>query len=252
MTPAGHQRQLRALSPPRDPRPRSQGAASSAVRSDYSAIAAAEPDLILVVYSGITDQEYALLSDIAPTVAYPDEAWATPWRDTISIVGQALGKEDEAVDLLQAIADQVSAQAAAHPDLAGKSVALVWDSAGTFYVYKPADAGVEFLFELGMVSPESVDALSTDESTFYFTMSYEQLDELTSDVLVNFADTEEAAHAFLDAEYAQPMTQVQRGTVAQMFGPEFVASVPPPTALSLTWSLDEYVAILSEAAQAAG
>ena len=55
---------------------------------------------------------------------------------------------------------------------------MVWDSAGTFYVYKPADPRVEFTLDLGLVSAPSVDALATDESTFFSTLSYERLAEL--------------------------------------------------------------------------
>jgi iron complex transport system substrate-binding protein len=216
----------------------------------FEAIAAADPDLILAVYSGITDTEYELLSQIAPTVAYPDEAWATPWRDTIQIVGTALGRPAEADELLEDIDAQVAAQAEAHPELADKSVAMVWDAAGTFYVYKPADARVEFVVDLGLTSAPSVDQLATDESTFFFTLSYERLGELTSDILVSFADTEDASQAFLSSGAAQLMEQVRRGTVAEVVGPEFIASVSPPTALSLTWGLEEYVEILSGAAQA--
>ena len=39
--------------------------------------------------------------------------------------------------------------------------------------------------------------------------------------------------------------------MAEVVGTEFIAAVSPPTALSLTWGLDEYVAALAEAAQAA-
>lgn len=214
------------------------------------AIAATQPDLILAAYSGITDQEYELLSAIAPTVAYPDEAWATPWRDLIEIVGTSLGRSDDATDLLQSIDDQVAEQADAHPELEGKSVAMVWDTGDTFYVYKPVDPRVEFALDLGMDGADSVEELSTDEETFFYTISHEQLDRIESDVLVSFADTPESSQAFLDSDHAQLMTQVQNGTVAEVVGTDFIASVSPPTALSLTWGLDEYVGLLSEAASA--
>jgi len=215
----------------------------------FEAIAAAAPDVILAAYSGITDEEYELLSAIAPTVAYPDEAWATPWRDLIEIVGTSLGRADEADDLLAGIDDELAAQAEAHPELAGKSVAMVWDTPDAFYVYKPADPRVGFSLALGLQSAESVDELSTDESTFYFTLSYEQLDQLTSDILVSYADTPEASERFVTSDHGRLMDQVQAGAVAEVVGTDFIASVSPPTALSLTWGLDEYVALLSEAAE---
>lgn len=215
------------------------------------AIAAAQPDLIIAVYSGVTEAEYDLLSQIAPTVAYPDQAWATPWRETIEIVGESLGKADEADALLADIDAEIEAKAEEHPELAGKTVAVVWSTPDTFYVYKPADARVEFTLDLGLESAPSVDDLAEGGETFYYTLSQERLGELTSDLLVSYADTEDASRAFLASPAAQTMPQVQDGTVAEIIGTEFIAAVSPPTALSLTWGLDEYVEILAEAAQAA-
>ncbi|GIU85863.1 MAG: periplasmic binding protein [Acidimicrobiia bacterium] len=220
----------------------------------FEAIAAAEPDLILAVYSGITEQDYELLSDIAPTVAYPDQPWATPWRDTIEIVGRALGRAEATREVLTGIDDRVAQAASEHPELAGKTVAMVWDTGDTFYVYKPADARVAFTLDLGLVSAPSVETLAgsaQEDDTFYFTLSPERLGELDSDILVSYADTQEASDAFLASPRASLLPQVQRGTVAEVVGTEFIAAVSPPTALSLTWGLDEYVSILADAARRA-
>jgi iron complex transport system substrate-binding protein len=215
------------------------------------AIAAARPDLILAPYSGITDAEYAQLSQVAPTVAYPEEAWTTPWRETIEIVGEALGRSDQAEELLADIDEQVAAAAAEHPEFEGLSVAQVFPSADAFYVYKPADPRVEFTLDLGFTGAESVERLAAGEETFFYTLSTERLAELESDVLVVYADTPETAAAFLDSPEAALMAQVERGAVAEVVGTDLVASVSPPTALSLTWGVDAYVTELAEAAAAA-
>lgn len=216
----------------------------------YEDILALEPDLILAPYSGITEEQYELLSDIAPTVAYPEEPWTTPWQEVISIVGESLGKSDEAADVLADIDDVIADAAAANPELAGKTVASVWDVAGTFYVYRAADPRVSFLFGLGLENAPAVDELANGESSFYYTLSYEQLDQLHSDILVNFADTDADAEAFLAQPYAQAIPAVAAGAVANITGVDLIASVSPPTALSLTWGLDSYVAKLAEAAAA--
>jgi iron complex transport system substrate-binding protein len=217
----------------------------------YEQLAEAAPDVILAPYSGVTEEQYQLLSEIAPTVAYPETAWSTPWRDVIEIVGDSLGKTEEATQLLQDIDDQIAEQAEAHPEFAGKTLAMVADSAGTFYVYEKSDPRVEFALDLGFESAPAVDELSTGESTFYYTLSYENLDQLESDVLVSFAATEEEQQAFLESDAAGVMPQVQKGAVASLVGPDLVAAVSPPTALSLTWGLDKFVSELSKAAQAA-
>jgi iron complex transport system substrate-binding protein len=211
----------------------------------------AEPDVILATYSGITADQYDLLSEIAPVVAYPNEPWATPWREIIETTGEALGKVDEADQVLADIDEQVAAAAEAHPEFAGKSIALVADSAGVFYVYKEADPRVAFTLDLGFESAPAVDELAAGDDSFFYMLSYEELDKLESDVLVNFAGTKEETDGFLSASYSQVMPQVQNGAVASVIGPEFISSVSPPTALSLTWGLDDYVALLSEAALAA-
>lgn len=214
----------------------------------FEAIAAANPDLILAPYSGITEQDYELLSEIAPTVAYPEQAWATPWRETIRIVATAVGKTAEAEALLSDIDAEVAEAGASHPEIEGKSVAVVWPTPDTFYVYKPADPRVQFVEDLGFESAQSVTDLGVGGETFYFTLSFEQLDQLTSDVVVVYGDTQEGVDEFLASDAASLMPQVASGGVATVVGQEFIASVSPPTALSLTWGLDEYVAIVAEAA----
>ena len=226
--------------------------ANSGDEPPFEEILAADPDVILAPYSGLTQEQYDLLSGIAPVVAYPEEPWATPWRDIVTLTAQALGREAEGEELLAGIDAQIADAAEAHPEFAGKTIAAVWDFAGSFYVYKEADPRVEFLLDLGFVSAPSVAELQTDEATFYYTLSYENLDRLQSDVLLAYAGSQEEADAFLGAGYAQSMSQVQDGTVATLVGTEFISAVSPPTALSLTWGLDEVVESLVPAATAAG
>lgn len=218
----------------------------------FEEIAAAEPDVILAHYSGLTEEQYTTLSEIAPVVAYPGEAWSTPWRDVVTIAGEALGRQDEAEAVLAEIDGELAAAAEAHPEFEGLSLAAVWDMAGTFYVYADEDPRVEFMLDLGFTNAEAVDTLDTDESPFYFTLSHERLDELTSDVLVVYGTTQEEADAFLEAPYAQVMPQVTEGAVAPLVGAEFIASVSPPTALSLPWGLDDVVTQLAAAVEAKG
>jgi iron complex transport system substrate-binding protein len=217
----------------------------------YEEIGALAPDLILAPYSGITAEQYELLSEIAPTVAYPDEPWTTPWREVITTVGTALGKSGEAEDLVADLDGQISEAAAAHPELEGRTVAAVWDVGGTFWVYKPADSRVDFLLDLGLKSAPAVDELATDEESFVYSLSYEETDRLESDVLVNYASTEAEAETFLGQSYAQAIPAVQAGAVASITGDELIAAMSPPTALSVGWGLDAYVEQIAKAAAAA-
>jgi iron complex transport system substrate-binding protein len=213
----------------------------------YEELIEAAPDVILAPYSGITEEQYELLSEIAPTVAYPEAAWTTPWRETVTIVGTALGLEDEAEGVLDDLDAELAATADEHPELAGNTVAAVWDTAGTFYVYTPEDSRVEFLSALGLEDAPSVAELQNGDSPFYFTLSYEQLDQLESDLILSYHDTQAEADAFLESGPISAIPAVSRGQVAQVVGTELIAAVSPPTALSLTYGLDELVEALSSA-----
>jgi iron complex transport system substrate-binding protein len=211
-----------------------------------------EPDLILAHYSGITEKQYEDLSEIAPTVAYPEAPWSTPWREVVETTGTALGQEDEAEQVLADIDAEVAAAAEEHPEFEGKTIAATAFDPTTNYVYTVDDPRVEFLTDLGFENAPSVTDLYNGDISFYFTLSSEQLDQLTSDVLLVYHDSEEAQAEFADRPGVDTMEQVQQDRVAEVTGQDVVSSVSPPTALSLTYSLDEYVDALSEAASNVG
>jgi iron complex transport system substrate-binding protein len=223
---------------------------SEAEEPPYEEFIEAKPDLILATYSGLTQEQYDKLSKIAPVVAYPDQPWATPWREVITTAGKALGKTDEAKDVLADIDQAVAEAAEEHPEFEGKTIAAVADF-GSFYVYRSADPRVQFLEDLGFEVAPSVEKLDTEEASFYYTLSYENVDKLESDVLLSYADSPKTQKAFLTSPSTKTMPQYDAGTIAEATGEELVASVSPPTALSLTWGLDAYVDLLSKAAKKA-
>lgn len=213
----------------------------------FEEIAAAAPDVILASYSGITEADYDKLTQIAPTVAYPDQPWATPWRDVITTVGEVLGQDEEAEQVLADIDAEVAAAAEAHPEFDGTSIAAVAIDPGAFYVYSAADPRVQFLQDLGFEVAPSVEELDTGESTFYYTLSTENLDRLTSDVLLSYAATQERADEIAADPTYRTMEQFRDGRVATVAGEDLVSSVSPPTALSLSYSLDTFVEALAGA-----
>ncbi|SOB99110.1 substrate-binding family protein [Ureibacillus xyleni] len=62
---------------------------------DFEAIADSTPDVILAAYSGITQEEYDTLSQIAPVVPYEETPWVTPWRDQVLLNAKGMGMEEE-------------------------------------------------------------------------------------------------------------------------------------------------------------
>lgn len=151
----------------------------------YEQILAADPDVIIAVYSGVTEEQYERLSQIAPTIAYQGAAWSAPWQDVTRTVGQALGLADEADTLVTDTEQFVADTVAQHEGLEGTSFIGLNDFDGSLAIYAGLDSRVKFLTDLGLVYAPSLDALGGDDESFYFSVSYENADQLVSDILVS-------------------------------------------------------------------
>ena len=213
------------------------------------AIAALQPDLILAVYSGISEDQYEVLSGIAPVIAFPETAWDTSWQDTITITGQAMGKPVEAEALVAELEQFIIDETARYPELSGTTFAAIAEWNGEINVYGDLDSRVKFLADAGLVSAPSVAELASGQD-LYFTLSFENLDTLTSDVLVTYFETPEAEAAFLGNPVVALAPQVARGAVAGIVGAELINSVSPPSALSLQWGYPKYIKSIADAAKA--
>lgn len=215
----------------------------------FEQIAALEPDLILAVFSGVTEDQYAQLSAIAPTVAYTGDAWSTPWQDVTRQVGAALGKQDEAEALISETEVWLATEFATHPELAEVTFVSANDYDGSIAVYAALDARMKFLTDLGLTLDPSVTALAPEDGSFYYPLSYELFDRLEGDIFVTFYEEQSALDAWLATPQAQTYPPIQNGGLAALIGTENVAAVSPPSILSLRWGFPTYLDVLVSAAQ---
>lgn len=168
-------------------------------------IAALKPDLIIAVYSGITQEEYNLLSAIAPVVAYRDAPWGTPWRDTILLTGEAIGRKAEAEKFVADANQFISDEVAKRPVLAGKTFAAVAEYNGSAAVYAALDARTKFVEDLGLVLAPGVNKQDPAKGqSFFFSQSFEVFDRLDPDVLITFFETEAANAGSSQRPASQP------------------------------------------------
>ncbi len=223
---------------------------SSAEGPPVEQIAALEPDLILAVHSGITEDQYAQLSGIAPTIAYPGMAWSTSWQDLTTIVGKALGKEDEAKALVEDTTAWVAAEFAKYPALSEVTFASANDYDGSIAVYAPLDSRMLFLTDFGMNMNPSVAGLAPNEDAFYYSLSYELFDQLEADIFVTYYEDQASLDAWLATPQAQTYPPIANDGLAALVGTSNVAAVSPPSILSLRWGLSTYLDVLGAAAEA--
>lgn len=213
-------------------------------------IAALNPDIIIAAYSGLTEDQYALLSGIAPTIAYVGAPWSTSWQDLTLIIGKALGKDAEAETLVADTTAWVEAEFAKYPELQDVTFASANDYDGSMAVYAPLDARMKFLTDFGMVMNPSVAALAPGDDAFYYPLSYELFDQLEADIFISYYEEQSALDTWLATPAAQNYPPIANGGLAALVGTENVAAVSPPSILSLRWGLPRYLEVLSAAARA--
>lgn len=203
---------------------------------NFEQIAAVEPDVILALYSGITDKDYQLLSTIAPVVAVPEgvDDYALAWDQQALIAGRALGMEEQAATQVQAIKDELAAIADRHPDWSGRTVTLgtTWDGAN--HVYTESDPRVQFLNQMGLVNHPEVVALSST-GAFSVEVSDERPEVFDADVLIWFAD--EGMEQIENAIFRPTLNAVKEGREI-FLGPLLTSALSHTSLLSLPYALD--------------
>ncbi|WP_059048671.1 iron-siderophore ABC transporter substrate-binding protein [Paenibacillus senegalimassiliensis] len=221
---------------------------------DFEAISDADPDVILAAYSGITQEDYDLLSEIAPVVAYPNAPWATTWREQVTLNATGMGMAAEGEQLIKDTEDMVKEKLSQYPQIEGKKVVWVNFSAkdmSQLHIYTPVDSRVSFLFELGMEYPESITSQITDPSSYSLKLSAENAEALNdADLLVGYGNDE-----LYQAIKADPLLgkipAIERGSVAFIDSDTPLVAAGTPNPLSIAFTIDEYLKLIGEAADKA-
>jgi iron complex transport system substrate-binding protein len=218
---------------------------------DYEAISDVQPDVILAAYSGLTQEEYDLLSEIAPVVAYPTLPWQTYWRDQIVMDAAGMGMKAEGEALVSDLEDLIAQKTSEYPQIKGKSAAFFYFTEadlGKFYIYLPSDPRVAFLMDLGMVNPESVAKLAAESDSFALELSAENIDLIEDIELVITYGTDTLLEALQKDPLVGTLPAVQRGSVAVITDGTPLAAAGTPSALSIPATIDEYLSIIGKAA----
>ena len=222
---------------------------------DFEAVADTQPDVILASYSGLTQEDYDTLSEIAPVVAYPEQPWATSWRDTIEFNALGMGMAAEGEQLVGDIESEIAEAVAAHPTLEGKSTMFLThvDPADLSEVsfYTAHDTRSAFFEDLGLSTPKSVADASADNEKFSGTISAEQVDQFSDvDIIVTYGDDTLVQTLEFDPLLSQ-MPAVANGAIVSLDGSGPLGTAANPTPLAISYVLDDYLDLLAAAADKA-
>ncbi|WP_246158709.1 iron-siderophore ABC transporter substrate-binding protein [Catellatospora sichuanensis] len=218
-------------------------------RDDYNLekIAALNPDLIIGMYSGMSQEQYTKLTQIAPTVAqvkgYDD--YSAPWQEMTMHAGRALGQPGKAAELIAAIDKRLTDLKAKNPQFAGKTVAVVEPyEPGKYAVFAPSDPKVVLMTQLGFTVPEAI--VKAAGSEYAAEIGSERLDLIDVDKLVFLtadASTEKTVKA--DKVYTTlKVAKENRAVFLPYETPPVGAALSFGTVLSIPYALDQMVPLL--------
>jgi iron complex transport system substrate-binding protein len=218
----------------------------------FEDIAALAPDVILGAYSGLTQEDYDRLSEIAPVVAYPETPFGTAWQDATRMIGEALGRTEAAEELVASTEATIADAAAQYPELEGTTFIyanLDPANASVVNMFTTLDNRTKFLELVGMVpAPVIADAPA---DSFFIEWSAERADELAADVLVAWVPSEEAVAQIEADPLLSQIPAIASGAFVPSPDNTLTLAVSASSPLSLPWALDEVLPDIAAAAKVA-
>lgn len=217
----------------------------TATELDYEKIAALEPDLILGLYSALTQEQYDTLAKIAPTVAQPADHvdYGIPWQELTVTVGKVLGQASEARALVADVEARFDELRRQHPEFAGANSIIATPYEGT-WVYSPDVANARVLTALGFEFPaELAELVGEDDGA---TLSPERMDLLDVDALV-WLDAQPGQGPLAEPLYQQLAVHREGREVVVDSATELGGAMSFSSVLSLPVVLDQLVPMLAAA-----
>lgn len=213
--------------------------------TNFTAVAELTPDLIVAVNSGITQEDYDRLTQIAPVVAYPTGPWVSAWQDQQRVVAQALGRSQAGEDLVKETEELIKQRGEDLGDAAGKTF-IYGDTTQKLGFYGPGDSRPRFFEALGLeLAPVVKDNVTEDE--FWREWPEERADELKSDLYISVAEDEAAAEKFKNDPMLRTIPAVAAGHSIFTTNKTDVVSTLAPSPLSLPHAVDVYVPAVRDA-----
>ncbi|MFI5617126.1 iron-siderophore ABC transporter substrate-binding protein [Streptomyces sp. NPDC051567] len=221
---------------------------------DIEAITELQPDVILAPWSGVTQKQYDLLKDIAPTVAYPDKAWSTDWDQQIDLVTKALGQPEKAKELTSKIDKQLADAAATRPNYKNVTFSYIYTTdPGTLGVFKPEEQRVKMISQLGLKVDPVVNTFKETEGTDSAMIGLENANKLSASDLVFTFYTDEKTRKETEAQplYAA-IPAVQKGALVHSADQPFVTASSMLNPLTVPYSIERYLPLIDAAVAKAG
>jgi iron complex transport system substrate-binding protein len=214
---------------------------------NFEQIAATNPDVIIAIQSGITEEDYETLSLIAPVVAVPEGMgdYELSWEERALLAGRAIGREAQAQEQVDAIRNTLAEIAESHPDWSGKTAIVAFTQSGDRTQpggHTSYDVRAQFLGDMGFVTPAAIDEMTAGEYAFYVNLSSEEIDHLEAYLLVWRHDNDNWA-SVQNLFGRDRLKATQEGRDVFM-GPELTGALNHASLLSLPFAIEQLVPMI--------
>ncbi|WP_435972715.1 iron-siderophore ABC transporter substrate-binding protein [Streptomyces sp. Qhu_M48] len=221
---------------------------------DIEAITELEPDVILAPWSGLTQKQYDILKDIAPTVAYPEKAWSTNWDQQIEIVAKALGQPEKAKELESKIDKQLADAAASRPNYKNVTFSYIYNTGpGTLGIFKPEEQRVAMVSKLGLKVDPVVNTFKETEGTDSALIGLENANKLAkSDIAFTFYMDEKSRKTVEAQPLYAAIPAVKKDALVYSHDTPFVTASSMINPLTVPYSIERYLPMIDKAVAKAG
>ena len=203
-------------------------------------IAGLRPDLILATDSYELTDSYSRLVQIAPTLSYTESVDSDTWQQRTTLIGQALGRNEQARKIIVDTEAKIKNAAQDHPAFAGTTFSFSAVFARRVETVLASDAAVRFLEQLGLkISPE-VAAQPQSGNPGRANVSLENLRLLDADIMIVTYTTDDDRTFIESNQIFQQLDAVKNGNYVPL-DLSVALALGFPSVLTIPYALDRAV-----------
>ncbi len=206
----------------------------------FEKITGLRPDLILATDSYELTDIYTRLAQIAPTLSYAESVDSDTWQQRTTLIGQALGRDEQAQKIITDTEAKIKQAAQDHPAFAGTTFSFSAVGSRRVETVLASDAAVRFLEQLGLkISPE-VAAQPQSGNPGRANVSLENLSLLDADITIVTYTTDDDQTFIESNQVFQQLDAVKNGNYIPL-DLSVALAAGFPSVLTIPYALDRAV-----------
>lgn len=207
---------------------------------DIEAVATSEPDIILATSAFSVDEDmWQKLNDIAPVVGYEESVYSADAADSADRIGEALGEQDKAAELVDRADTAVADLKKDLPGLDGKTY-VYGQYRGTEIaaITAPDNATARFMARLGLAPEPGVTGLAAGGPGGFTKLSMENISMVdAADLFFMTYQGEVARHEFEDNPAVSQLSVMKDGYRA--LDKETATALQDPNVVAVPWLIEQ-------------